>query len=165
MLSHASFAATVQSGACKSDRPVAFHVDGVSLIELVRAIELPLATADGAPALAGNYAWPLLSPRLLRVLAGERAPVRDVDGILLNCACGLRDCWPLSINVRVQGRSVVWDGFRQLRREERWSYRALAPMRFAATAYLEEIAKLRAEHAKWARAGELRAARLSSCAL
>jgi hypothetical protein len=165
MHSPPSFSATIQSGAREGDLRVAFHVGGNSLIELLRAAELPFATLDGAPALAGNYAWPALSPRLLRALGPDRGADHAVEGTLLNCACGLGDCWPLSVNIRVQSRIVVWEGFRQLRREEHWNYRALAPMRFAAASYLEEVAKLRAVYAKHARVRELPSARMSACAL
>ena len=137
MQTHASLVTTIHRSEDSRAARVAFAVDGQDLIELVRAIEVPHARRDGAEALAGNYAWPLLTARLLNHLSGETE-----EGVLLNCGCGLRDCWPLAMDVRVQARIVVWDRFRQLRREDRWDYRALAPLRFARAAYMQEISRL-----------------------
>jgi hypothetical protein len=136
-----SFSASAYSGADSRVPRVEFEIDGQPLIGLIRNVETVHARREGAEALAGNYAWPLLSLRLLRLLSGDVG-----EGILLNCPCGLPDCWPLSIIVKVQARTVTWAGITQLRRPGVWDYRTLEPLRFCRRAYVEQIAHLRLTH-------------------
>ena len=124
------------------DPRVAIHVDGRSLVDLVREAELPHAALEGVPALAGNYGWPRLTSRLTKWLSGQGpAHRRDVD-VLLNCDCGMPDCWPLSMQVCHHARVVTWQAFVQGRRQEGWNYSMLAPLRFPRAAYDAEIARL-----------------------
>jgi hypothetical protein len=122
---------------------VELRVDGAPLLDLVRGAEQPFATAEGVPSLAGNYAWPPLTPRLVRLLNGERAGPQRVEGVLLNCECDGASCWPFSVRVRVIDRFVIWQDLRQLKRLSRWGYDELEPLRFDRTAYLGEVAKMR----------------------
>ena len=124
------------------DPRVAIHVDGRSLIDLVRDAELPQAASEGVSALAGNYGWPRLTTRLAKWLSG-RGPAhrRDMD-VLLNCDCGFAECWPLSMQVCHNARVVTWHAFAQGRRQGRWNYSMLAPLRFPRAAYDAQIALL-----------------------
>lgn len=165
MHKHPELVATVHRSAESRALHVEFGVGGACLIGLLSDAEAPHARNEGVEALAGNYGWPLLTPRLLRLLAGEVS-----EGVLLNCACGLPDCWPLAMTVRVQGRVVVWEDFRNLRRHGRWDYRNLQPMRFSREGYFREIARLQVAYKKFPRAGARDATRLrdstaGSCAL
>ena len=137
---------------------VELRVDGEPLLDLVRDAERPFAVGEGVPGLAGNYAWPLLTPRLVRLLNGERAGPQRVEGVLLNCECGWASCWPLSVRVRVIDRFVIWQDLRQLKRLSRWGYHALEPLRFGRTAYLEEVAKVRDASLQLSKAIEVRRA-------
>ena len=127
----------------KPELRVELRVDNRPLLDLVRYAERPFATAEGVPNLAGNYAWPMLTPRLVRLLNGERAGPQRVEGVLLNCECGWASCWPLSVRVRVIDRFVIWQDLRQLRRLSRWGYGELEPLRFGRIPYLAEVAKMR----------------------
>lgn len=122
---------------------VALRVDGVDLIERVRAVEMPFADGEGVPALAGNYAWPLLTPALIRLLAGNADGQVESSGTLLNCECGAESCWPFTARIRCFDRIVTWHELRQAKRAKRWHYATLEPLRFERTHYFEEIARLR----------------------
>ena len=125
---------------------VGFEIDGDCLVERLRETETLHARGEGAEALAGNYGWPLLTRRLLRHLSGDLT-----EGVLLNCPCGMPDCWPFAVEIRVQPRFVVWERFRQLRRMGAWHYRGLEPLRFPRLNYLRELAPLQAALKKPAR--------------
>ena len=131
-------------------------VDDVSLLDRVRDTELPFAEQEGAPGLAGNYTWPLLTPRLVRLLNGDRPGTQRAEGVLLNCECGWASCWPLGVRIRVIDRFVIWQDLRQLKRLSRWGYGELEPLRFARAAYLDEVAKIREALLQLSRAVEAR---------
>lgn len=162
MPNHSVLATKVLAAEDVREMRVGIYIDGVSLIDCVREFERPLAIGDGVEALAGNYTWPLLSPHLLGLLAGDRVGERCREGTLLNCPCGHAGCWPLAMRVRVQSRIVVWERFCQLRRADRWGYEGLSPIRFAGASYAEEISKLGAAYEKTARLRELNGLRSTS---
>lgn len=139
------FSATVVRATANCWPHVELRIDGVSLLDLVRDAERPHATQEGVPLLAGNYTWPLLTPRLVRLLAGARPGASRVQGVLLNCGCGWASCWPLSLRVRLVDRLVVWQDLQHGKRAGRWNYEDLDPLRFSRAAYLDEIATLRNE--------------------
>ena len=136
---------------------VAMTIDGVSLLQRVRVAELPFARAEGVPALAGNYGWPALSAKFIRLLVGEPLSGRVAQGTLLNCDCGLAPCWPLTVQVEVRSRTVSWLHLQQSKRignaHAAWSYRVLQPLRFERAAYFDAIETLRAAHAEHAARG------------
>lgn len=138
-----NFTASILGDPHNPEPRVEMRVDGVPLLDLVREAERPFAMQEGAPDLAGNYAWPPLTPRLARLLAGGRPGTQRADGVLLNCECGWASCWPLSVRVRTNDRFVVWQDLRQLKRVSRWGYEALEPLRFARADYIEEVSKVR----------------------
>jgi hypothetical protein len=119
-------------------RTIEPHVDGRSLIEIVKAVELPAATEGREPDLAGAYygltltdevAWPsrhFLGEPVLQWFA-------DGDTVLLGCQCGDWGCWPLTANVAIEGTQVVWDGFRHGHRD--WSYAGFERFVFDADQY------------------------------
>jgi hypothetical protein len=122
-------------------------VDGRSLLERVREVELPLAVAEGRPSLAGDYApIPLLD--VLRDLAawtgtGPSWFTRE-KAMLLQCTCGEAGCWPLLARVEVGSDVVRWSDFEQPhRREERpWRHDGLGPFTFDRGAYDRAIGRL-----------------------
>ncbi|MDQ0985495.1 hypothetical protein [Streptomyces sp. V2I9] len=107
---------------------VGILVDGVPLVELVRAVELPYAQAEQrrradeglpgtAPLLAGDYTtlgpaydWPsrhfLGEPRNLP-WGGEEG-----ETMVLGCPCGIDECWALMARITVTPRTVTWSAFR-----------------------------------------------------
>lgn len=139
MQKHHSLVATPLLGPDLQTLHVGLVVDGQSLIEWMRQGETPYARREGVEALAGNYANPVLTLRLLQLLAGDAG-----EGVILDCPCGQPGCWPLLMDVRVQARSVVWDRFRQSRRIGTWSLQGLGPLRFSRSAYFLEVDRLRA---------------------
>jgi hypothetical protein len=111
-------------------------VDGRALPDLLRVVESPFAAREGRPSLAGAYAgldadavrWPS------RHYLGE--PVLRLDGsstVLLGCTCGDWGCWPFAADVRVDGRTVTWTGYRHGSRD--WDYRACRTFTFLRAEY------------------------------
>jgi hypothetical protein len=121
------------------DEEVRIRVDGRDLVDVVREIELPQATADGQPQIAGTY-------RGLAAWQWEGFPDVSGDGhaALLGCECGEVGCWPLEARISRQGDTVVWSDFRQPYREN-WDFSALGPFVFPAARYDAALAAITAE--------------------
>ncbi|MFG1708702.1 hypothetical protein ACFLIM_36445 [Nonomuraea sp. M3C6] len=109
-------------------------IDGINLIELARVVELPLASLESSPSIAGAYAgllerdlicWP--STHFLG--APHLQWFSDGDTVLLGCECREWECWPLTAQVEVTEQTVTWSGFRNGRRHN-WDLSALGPFVF-----------------------------------
>ncbi len=115
-----------------------------SLREIIREVERPFAAAEGSPDLAGGYRGlhpeQVLAPSrqlLGEPLKGLRHVSRDpFDVAIFVCAgCGEPGCWPLMVRVEVHEHNVVWSGFNQPHRRDKWSYEALKPFTFDRAQY------------------------------
>ncbi len=119
-------------------------VNGTSLIELARQVELGPATDEREPDMAGAYAG-------LVVGAMERVDwahwylndhpqswFGDGDSCLLGCICGDTGCWPLSAKVTMPRGQVMWSKFRTGHRS--WDLRALGPFIFHRDQYKAALA-------------------------
>ncbi|NUP11779.1 MAG: hypothetical protein HOW73_37505 [Polyangiaceae bacterium] len=125
-------------------------INGIDLVELVRLVELPFASAEGSPSIAGAYAG--LPPEEVcppsRHFYGEpsnellhsRSKVQ-----ILGCECGEPGCWPLLCAITVAGEVVRWSGFEQPHRAGRddrpsWPYDQLGPFEFDRSQYDRALA-------------------------
>ena len=115
---------------------VKIDVNGTSLPELVREIELPYTRAEGQEELAGTYVG--LVPGYIRMdlagqfLGGSGAwlyPHGEGKTALLSCDCGEVGCSPLLARITLDDDTVTWDEFEQPERPE-WDYAALGPFTF-----------------------------------
>lgn len=130
---------------------IRIFIDGVDLVDLVRAHEKPFAAAEGKPDLAGSYRG--LHP------GNERDPdhsgflgTRPWDeagrGIVLGCLDSELVSWPLLCRVVVGERAVTWSDFRQLYRvghfliPDIWDYSDFGPFVFDREQYLEAVSVL-----------------------
>ncbi len=126
-------------------------VDDVDLVEVLRIAELPAATEEGAPTLAGSYAglpaWRLRAGVVGHFLGGPDSHLfcgpRDKT-VLLGCNCGEPGCWPLMANVDATSRDVRWSDFEQPHRSGRWSYEGLGPIVFDRRDYERALAEAEA---------------------
>jgi hypothetical protein len=111
-------------------------VDGEDLNEIARRAELPDATRDAQPDVAGGYAG--LRASAFKGLIGEHflggsgshlfsGP--DGKTVLLGCVCGDPGCWPLMARVEVGASEVRWSDFEQPHRDS-WSHEGLGPFVF-----------------------------------
>lgn len=124
---------------------IVIQINGRSLRDLARDVELPHAIAEGKPGLAGSYRglshWDIGSVEHFR--GQPRASwFDDGDTVLLGCDCGTWGCWPLCTQVSVGAETVSWSGFRQGHRD--WDLSALGPFEFARGQYdraLDELAR------------------------
>jgi hypothetical protein len=145
-------------------QPVELWVNGVGFIDIIREVELPhamreyddrLATLEPAEelgprgALAGSYLYPNSGDVFLpsRNLLGE--PYRHGFGIdpddprnrkslLLQCTCGIADCWFLLAKISVNGDTVMWSDFCQFHRD--WRY-DLGPFVFKRSVYETQLVR------------------------
>lgn len=98
-------------------------IDGVDLVDLIRPVELPFATAEGNPANAGRYSglhWPQSMGHvlLLEHYLGQPDPYYSYKGRtqILGCECGEPGCWPLVCRIVANARTVEWSDFQQCHR-------------------------------------------------
>jgi len=129
---------------------VRISINGRDMIDLVREVELPFATREGRPQLAGAYAYfgPVATFLPSRHFLGE--PTYDwSDGqgrcYLLSCTCGWPDCWPLSARIELREHEVIWSDFRQPHRGPQcergeWRYDGLGPFAFDRELYEHSLA-------------------------
>jgi hypothetical protein len=108
------------------------HVDGTSLVELARRVELGPASKSGETGLAGAYAG-LVVPadgRWQHWYLDDQplAWFGDGDSCLLGCTCGDAGCWPLTATVTLTAHLVTWASFRTGHRS--WDLHALGPFAF-----------------------------------
>lgn len=109
-------------------------VDGVSLLEAVRAHELPFANAEQHPQNAGAYGWRQFSGEVQQALLGVASDAGE-KVMLLQCPCGDPGCWPLLASIQVGNTTVVWRGFEQPHRSVKgssrpWCYEGFGPFEF-----------------------------------
>jgi hypothetical protein len=145
-------------------QPVELRVNGVGLIELVREIELPYAqsefdrrvaageTADELGprgALAGNYLYPdaakvflpsrnLLGASYAQGFQTTLDDARSRKSLLLQCTCGIADCWLLLATITVGDTTIEWSDFCQFHRN--WRY-DLGPFIFDRATYESQLVR------------------------
>ncbi len=131
---------------------VSVRVDGRPLADLVRGAELPAASAEGSPSLAGSYGgiplWWFQGDGARSVtdhyLGGAESHLHSgphTKTVLLACECGEPGCWPLMARVTVSESEVVWDEFEQPHRNA-WNYDDLGPLRFEREQYGDALREL-----------------------
>jgi hypothetical protein len=124
---------------------IEIEINGESLVEKLRAFEMPLAQAEGSPSIAGEYsglpAVSFLFPS--RHFLGEQAHPETRAGrveLLLCRDCGEIGCWPILAQIEVTENRVTWSNFQQPHRMGRgnsaiWDYAAFGPFVFDRAQY------------------------------
>lgn len=122
---------------------VQISVNGEPLRELVRRCEVVAAAESGRSAPPGSYSppWGYRFDRGLFFGQPLAAELRDPDGVMLmGCACGVVQCWPLVVRIGGDMSRVVWSSLTQPFRSE-WDYSSLQPLIFERPAYEREVAR------------------------
>jgi hypothetical protein len=133
-------------------RGLQIFVDGVALIEILKAIELPFAEREGHPDLAGNYDWVDADSFDLADFVQYLSPINKKISVL-ECECGCLGCWPLHVRVTADDRHVIWNEFENPFRSgggvvAQWTYENLKSFVFDRFQYEAEVAKVAALIAK-----------------
>lgn len=118
-------------------------IDGKPLAEIIKEYEMPMATKEGNPALAGDYHAIEVSSSSLKqyYLGKDEADWGDEKNktAILGCSCGNLSCWPLLCKINIQGTKVVWSDFEQPHRDEDWDYSTFEGFMFDKQQYLNAI--------------------------
>lgn len=126
---------------------VEIFINGRDLREVTREIELPFATKEGKPGLAGGYTG--LPPEDIflppRRFLGEREKYYDFEHDreripILGCGCGIVGCWPFLVEIVETEDRVIWRNFRQPPRGS-WNYDLLEPFVFDRAQYLTQLGR------------------------
>ena len=128
-----------------TDAGVRIIINDRDLRDIVRAVELPFATREGSPQIAGAYLGIPAEVALLpsRHLLGEPVALYS-DGHgrtqVLECECGEPGCWPLMVRIDIDPSEVVWGDFHQPHRgahskRAEWLYTAMPQFRFERQSY------------------------------
>lgn len=115
------------------------YVNGTSLIELARRVELGPATEQGEPDRAGAYVG--LTIGVTQLVDWEHWYLNDQpqswfgdgDSCLLGCPCGDTGCWPLTAKITMANNQITWSRFRTGHRS--WDLRTLRPFTFRRNQY------------------------------
>lgn len=117
---------------------IEIEINGQRLEEFARVAELPLASSDGEPDLAGMYApfgasglWPDIAPHFMG--SPTASWFNDGDTVLIGCECGEWGCWPLTADIVINRSEVTWSHFRQGHRD--WDLSGLGPFVFERAQY------------------------------
>ena len=129
----------VQRGRELDADVVPIFVDGRDLVDLVRPVELPFATAEGHSSIAGGYDG--LLPEYWLELPEQYGG--DGRAAVLSCKCGEVGCWPLRVRIAIDGQHVVWSDFQQPHRPD-WAYKGFGPFVFERGEYEREVARVHA---------------------
>lgn len=125
---------------------VRIMIDGQDLIDLIRAVELPLAEQEGHPNIAGGYEGLSLSevaPPSRRFWGTSEENEGGDKVAVLTCAdCGEEMCWPFLVRIEVGENYVRWSEFEQPYRKS-WSYEELGQFVFDKNKYEQQIASLK----------------------
>jgi hypothetical protein len=118
---------------------VGIFINGSSLVDMVREVELPFAASEGKPRLAGKYVGLPLEAILFpsRRLLGDREERYDDWGgriSVLGCGCDEVGCWPLQVVIAATENRVTWSDFEQPHRKS-WRHDRLGPFVFERGAY------------------------------
>ena len=122
---------------------VEIDINGISLLDMIQKIELPFASKDEQPELAGHYEYlprdAVVPPSMH--LFGEPEEIYWVDDekvAVLFCECGDPGCWPLIVRIKVEDNQVIWSDFEQPHRPD-WDYTELGPFTFNRAQYEEQL--------------------------
>jgi hypothetical protein len=123
---------------------VEIAVNGRNLIDLLRQVELPVATREGNPEIAGSYEG--LPPDVVffpsRHLLDRPNPPHGGEGhvTILECGnCGTPACWPFQVRILLDEATVTWCDFSQPHRAGKWTYDALPEFIFDRRQYEAEL--------------------------
>ena len=130
---------------------VSVLINGVDLIEIVRKVELPFATKEGVPQIAGSYSGqcPYELFYELEEKDNEKSRLCDTPPEVLCCTCGCPGCWPLYVVIKKTENTVTWSKFRNPFRTECenpdhvWDYTELRSFCFDRKQYENEMKKLK----------------------
>jgi hypothetical protein len=135
-------------------------INNVDLVDLARVVEMPFATAEGSPSIAGAYAGLVMDSHTLppsdHFLGRPSWSIYSYGAKtqVLGCDCGEPGCWPLVCSIAATAIHVTMAEFEQphrtgMRGRAAWSYQALGPFTFDRQQYEKALEELR-------RAGEQR---------
>lgn len=127
----------------------AIWIDGESLIETVRRLEVPWWKAIDAPQPDDQYVWVPARTALLpsRHLLGESA-----DGwcgpfsAVVVCNCGEYACRAYAVRIVVSAEQVRWSAWAEFPREEARLGSKLQPLSFDRNQYEAELARVSDEY-------------------
>jgi hypothetical protein len=126
--------------------PVSIYINGRDLVDILREVELPFATREGHPVIAGSYigfsAKRLMLPSL-HLFGRPRLSWGDSGKTpILGCECGELGCWPMLVRIVVAETTVTWTDFEQghrNREEDGWSYDGMDPFVFDRQQYISAL--------------------------
>jgi hypothetical protein len=132
---------------------VAIYINSRNLLDYVREVELPFATQEGHPEMAGGYVG--LSPAEV-LFPSEHflgQPLRGQEDTetgkiaVMQCCCGISGCWSLMARVEVGTEIVTWSDFEQPHRMPdwgpcHWKYDGLGPFMFERKQYEQAFVEL-----------------------
>jgi hypothetical protein len=123
-------------------------INGFDLKDLLKSYELPFATLEGAPDIAGGYVD--LFPGDLYKKLTVPSTFYSIDGkpAILICSCREEGCWPFIVEIEKQENKVIWKNFHQPHRNSKshnhWEYDKFGPFEYTKENYEQELKKLEA---------------------
>lgn len=120
-------------------------INGTTLIETLRAYELPYAKKYNHESIAGGYIYNY-AEYLHKLLSNKQNSQEYENEIpILICQCGFEGCWDLLVTVEENETSIIWKNFHNPRRSSPdsaggfWDYGSFPTFCFDKKQYKEEI--------------------------
>lgn len=94
---------------------VEIYINEIELIDIVSPIEIPFATKENHPELAGDYEHQTMEELYYHL-------TKYSENVELLCCkgCGFAGCWSITINIEIDDKYVYWKGFKNNHRD--WEY-------------------------------------------
>ncbi len=106
-------------------------IDGRSIINILKEVEMPFCKKEGTLEIAGNYSGlpiSLVRPPL-KLYYGEQSRRTDGKITLLICDCLSAGCWDFVAEIESTDQKVIWKNFEQIHRRN-WNYDELGSFEF-----------------------------------
>ncbi|MEP7037866.1 MAG: hypothetical protein ABI891_05950 [Acidobacteriota bacterium] len=106
-------------------------IDGRSLVNILKEIELPFCKKEGTLKIAGKYGGlPISLVRLpSKHYYGEESQRTDGKSKILICDCLCAGCWDFVAKIEMTNKKIIWKDFEQIHRVN-WNYDELGSLEF-----------------------------------
>jgi hypothetical protein len=123
-------------------------IDGSPLPEILKVYEAKFAVKEGHSDLAGKYSGIFIRdiPSIIAFFSGDPPGIFCYEDkiSILDCECGAYGCWPMLVNITIDGNVVTWSDFEQPHRTSEsvtlfWDFSEFPSFKFSLAEYMKAL--------------------------